>query len=130
MKINEIDEPVDTANDTFDAAVQKYLKGKGLARGSLTYAILPDVLKVNNYAKPEQWLKNAGISGKNPGTVVSKADLENLAAYLKQNAGAMGTEAPQAQQTQINIADYAAKLKADPQLAAQVKAYLQQGNTR
>lgn len=124
--------PVDTVNNKFDGAVQKYLASKKLARGGLTYKLLPDILKSNNYAKPEQWIKNAGVVVKNPGQVVSKKDLEKLANYLSNHNGRMGKgEAPApTNANEIDVNTLASNIKNQgPEFTKQIIQYLQQSTT-
>ena len=121
------DEPVDTPNDTFDGAIQKYLQSKGLARGGLTYTVLNDILKTNGYSKPEQWVKNAGIVVTNPGTVVSKADMEKMAALLAQGDGKLSGKAASQPQTAAQGPDLnalAQTIKSNATLQKQIQDYL------
>jgi hypothetical protein len=121
------DEPVDTPNDTFDGAIQKYLQSKGLARGGLTYTVLNDILKTNGYSKPEQWVKNAGIAVTNPGTVVSKADMEKMAALLAQGDGKLSGKAAAQPQTAAQGPDLnalAQTIKSNATLQKQIQDYL------
>lgn len=77
------DEPVEkTDNNAWDTQFQAYLQSKGIARGGFTHAEMEEFLKVNGYAQPDKWIKQAGVNATNKGKVVSNDELKQVSAYI------------------------------------------------